>query len=164
MIRLTRRDLLRSAAAAGLAGRALRAAPPAFKVGVTDWNLRLGAKPEAVALAKQLGFDGVQVSFGRRLVDDKLPLDNPELIARYRELSAKHKIPLDGTCVDKLHDNGLKSDKLAIRWVLDSIRLTKALHTDVLLLPLFGNWAVKTPAERDYVGDALREIAPEAEK
>jgi L-ribulose-5-phosphate 3-epimerase len=161
---LTRRDLLRSAASAGAATGLLRAAPAKFRIGVTDWNLKLGAKPEAVALASQLGFDGVQVSFGRRLVDDKLPLDNPELIARYRELSSRHNMPIDGTCVDRLHENGLKSDKLAVRWVLDAIRLTNALRTDVLLLPLFGKWAVETPAERDYVGDVLREIAPEAEK
>lgn len=164
MIDLTRRNLLRSAAAAGLAGQFLRAAPPAFKVGVTDWNLRLGAKTEAVALAKQLGFDGVQLSFGRRLVDDKLPVDNPETIALYKKLSAEHRIPLDGTCVDRLHENGLKSDPLAVRWVRDSIRMTKALGVEVLLIPMFGKWAILSPAERDYVGDALRELGPEAEK
>jgi len=164
MVHLNRRDLFRSVAAAGLGSRILRAVAGKLRIGVTDWNLKLGAKLEAVPLAAQLGFDGVQVSFGRRLVGDKLPLDNPELIARYLELSAKHNIPLDGTCVDKLHDNGLKSDKLAVRWVSDAIRLTRALRTDVLLLPLFGKWAVQTPAERDYVGDAVRELAPEAEK
>jgi L-ribulose-5-phosphate 3-epimerase len=164
MIDPTRRDLLRFAAAAGLGSRILRAAPPAFKVGVTDWNLRLGARPEAVGLAKQLGFDGVQVSFGRRLVDDKLPVDNPELVEQYRKLSAEHKIPLDGTCVDRLHENGLKSDPLAVRWVRDSIRLTKALGVEVLLIPMFGKWAILSPAERDYAGDALRDLGPEAEK
>jgi L-ribulose-5-phosphate 3-epimerase len=164
MQHLTRRDLLRSAAAASLGSYVLRAAPAKLRIGVTDWNLRLGAKPEAVTLAAQLGFDGVQVSFGRRFEGDKLPVDNPETIARYLALSTQHKIPLDGTCVDRLHDNGLKSDKLAVKWVLDSIRLTKALRTDVLLLPMFGKWAIATPAERDYVGDALRELGPEAEK
>jgi len=34
----------------------------------------------------------------------------------------------------------------------------------VVLLPFFGKWALKTQAEMDYVGDALREIAPAAEK
>jgi sugar phosphate isomerase/epimerase len=163
-MQLTRRDLFRSAAAVGLGSRILRAAPPAFKVGVTDWNLRLGAKTEAVALAKQLGFDGVQLSFGRRLVDDKLPVDNPEILAQYKKLSAEHKIPLDGTCVDRLHENGLKSDPLAVRWVRDSIRMTKALGVEVLLIPMFGKWAILSPAERDYVGDALRDLGPEAEK
>jgi L-ribulose-5-phosphate 3-epimerase len=159
----TRRDLLRSAAVAGLGSRLLRAATP-LRIGVTDWNLRLGANPEAVPFAAQLGFDGVQVSFGRKLVNDKLPLDSPELIDRYLQLSAQHKLPINGTCVDKLHDNGLKSDKLAVRWVQDAIRLTKALHTEVLLLPFFGRWAIQTPAEREYTADALRELAPEAEK
>jgi L-ribulose-5-phosphate 3-epimerase len=163
-MQLTRRDLLQSAAAVGLGSRILRAAPPAFKVGVTDWNLRLGAKTEAVALAKQLGFDGVQLSFGRRLVDDKLPVDNPEILAQYKKLSAEHKIPLNGTCVDRLHENGIKSDPLAVRWVRDSIRMTKALGVEVLLIPMFGKWAILNHAERDYVGDAMRDLGPEAEK
>jgi L-ribulose-5-phosphate 3-epimerase len=163
-MQLTRRDLLQSAAAVGLGSRILRAAPPAFKVGVTDWNLRLGAKTEAVALAKQLGFDGVQLSFGRRLVDDKLPVDNPEILAQYKKLSAEHKIPLNGTCVDRLHENGIKSDPLAVRWVRDSIRMTRALGVEVLLIPMFGKWAILNHAERDYVGDAMRDLGPEAEK
>jgi len=160
----TRRRLLRSLAALPLAGRAAFAARSKLRIGVTDWNLRLGADPQSVPLAKQLGFDGVQVSFGRKLVDGKLPVDNPEVIAHYLELSKSYKIPIDGTCVDKLHDNGLKSDKLAMRWVRDSIRLTQALHTKVLLLPFFGKWALQTPADIDHTVEALRELAPEAVK
>jgi sugar phosphate isomerase/epimerase len=135
-----------------------------LRIGVTDWNLHLGANPDAVPLAAKLGFDGVQMSFGRKLVDGKMPTDNPEVIARYLSLSAQYKIPIDGTCVDKLHDNGLKSDPLASKWVLDSIRLTKALDTKVLLLPFFGPWALKTQEEKDHVGDALRDLGPEAAK
>ena len=117
---------------------------------------------EAVALAANLGFEGVQISFGRKLVDDKMPVDDPEVIARYLSLSQQYKIPIDGTCVDKLHDNGLKSDPLARKWVLDSIRLTqKPLDTKGYLQPLFLRWALQTKAEMDYVGDALRDLAPE---
>jgi len=151
-------------AAAPFACRAAFAARSKLRIGVTDWNLHLGADPQSVPLAKQLGFDGVQVSFGRKLVDGKLLVDNPEVIAHYLELSKSYKIPIDGTCVDKLHDNGLKSDKLALRWVRDSIRLTQALHTKVLLLPFFGKWALQTPAEIDHTVEALRELAPEAVK
>jgi sugar phosphate isomerase/epimerase len=155
---LTRRHLLASLAAAPLAAR------KKLRIGVTDWNLNLGADPQSVPLAAQLGFDGVQVSFGRKLADGKLPVDNPQVVAHYLELSKTYKIPIDGTCVDKLHDNGLKSDKLAPRWVLDSIRLTQALHTKVLLLPFFGPWALQTQPEMDHTADALRELAPEARK
>jgi sugar phosphate isomerase/epimerase len=152
-------------AAASLTAPVLRGARgEKLKIGVTDWTMNLGADPQAVPLAARLSFAGVQISFGRKLVDGKLPLDNPETIARYSQLSKENSIPIDGTCVDKLHDNGLKSDKLAPRWVSDSIRLTRALRTKVLLLPFFGPWALKTQAEMDYTADALRELAPEAEK
>ena len=160
MSNLSRRGLLAIAAGAPL----MRGANPRLRIGITDWNLKLAAKIEAVTLASQLGFDGVQVSCGRRLVDDKLPLDNAGLIADYKSKAAERGIPIDGTCVDRLHDNGLKSDKLAVRWVSDSIRITKALGTRVLLVPFFGKWALITRDEMDYTADALRDLGPEAER
>jgi len=164
MFKITRRRFLGSAVAAGLCSRMGFAKEENLRIGVTDWNLELGANPEAVRLAAKLGFDGVQMSFGRKLVDGKMPTDNPDVIARYLSLSKQYKIPIDGTCVDKLHDNGLKSDPLGPKWVLDSIRLTKALDTKVLLLPFFGPWALKTREEMDHVGDVLRDLGPEATK
>jgi L-ribulose-5-phosphate 3-epimerase len=161
---LNRRRWLHSVAATTLASRAAFAGREKLRVGITDWNLYLGADPRAVSLAARLGFEGVQVSFGRNLVDNKMPIDNPDTIARYLQLSKEHRIPIDGGCVDRLHVNGLKSDKLAPKWVSDSIRITKALGAKVLLVPFFGQWALKSQAEMDYTGDALRELAPEAEK
>jgi L-ribulose-5-phosphate 3-epimerase len=164
VLKITRRKFTCSAVAAGVCARLAIAREQTLRIGVTDWNLNLGANPEAVPLAAKIGFEGVQISFGRKLVDDKMPADDPEVIARYLSLSQQYKIPIDGTCVDKLHDNGLKSDPLARKWVLDSIRLTKALDTKVLLLPFFSRWALQTKAEMDHVGDALRDLAPEATK
>jgi len=160
----TRREFVRSLAAGTASAPLLFSATNQLRIGITDWNLNLGANPEAVPLAARLGFEGVQVSFGRDLVQDKLPVDNPEVIEQYLKLSKANQIPIDGTCVDRLHVNGLKSDKQAPKWVLDSIRLTKALDTKVLLLPFFGPWALKTKDEMDYVGDRLRELGPEAKK
>ena len=164
MLKITRRKFLGSAVAAGLCSRSGFAQQEKLRIGVTDWNLHLGANPEALPMAANLGFEGVQISFGRTLVDGEMPADNPEVIARYLALSRQYKIPIDGTCVDKLHDNGLKSDPLAAKWVLDSIRLTRALDTKVLLLPFFGRWALQTKEEMDYAGDALRDLAVEATK
>ncbi len=164
MVEFTRREFLGSAAAFAFASRLGFAKGTKLRIGVTDWNLNLGANPEAVPLAARLGFDGLQMSFGRAIVDGKMPVDNPDVVARYLSLSKQHKIPIDGTCVDRLHDNGLKSDKQAQKWVLDSIRLTKALNTNVLLLPFFGRQALESKDDMDHVGDALRDLAPEAEK
>ena len=164
MDEITRRKFIGSAAAASLYSRTDFAKEAKLRLGVTDWNLNLGANPEAVPLAAKLGFAGVQISFGRKLADGKMPADNPETIARYLSLSRQYKIAIDGTCVDKLHDNGLKNDPLAQKWVLDSIKLTKGLHTKVLLLPFFGRWALQTNKEMEHTGDVLRELAPEATK
>jgi L-ribulose-5-phosphate 3-epimerase len=157
---MTRRDLL----VATLAAPLVRAAAAKIPIGITDWNLRLSANPDAIPLAARLGFDGIQISCGRRLVDEKMPLDNPEAITLCLVRSRQHKIPLIGTCADRLHDNGLKSDPLAVRWVRDSIRITRALGARVLLLPFFGKWALETRQEMEYTGDALRELAPEAKE
>jgi sugar phosphate isomerase/epimerase len=164
MREFTRREFLSSALAFSFTSRLAFAEGAKLRIGVTDWNLDRGANPDAVSLAAQLGFDGVQVSFGRKIVNDKMPVDDPEILARYLSLSKQYNIPIDGTCVDRLHDNGLKSDKLAPKWVLDSIRLTKALNAQVLLLPFFGRWALRSEPEMSDVGDVLRDLAPEAEK
>lgn len=150
------------AAAAGLRLPELAAAAPAARVGVTDWNLGLDGKIEALALAKRLSFDGIQISIG--VGTDRLPLADPELQKRYLEEAAKNNIAICSTCLNVLHRNYLKSDPLGRRWVADSIPITKAVKTDLVLLPFFGNGALKTKQEMDYVGDILKEIAPDAEK
>ncbi len=157
---MNRRSFLTGMAAAPW----LRGAPAKCRIGITDWNLRMTVKPEAVATAARLGFDGIQISCGRQIADNRLPLDNPQLIAAYLTASKQHRIPIDGTCVDRLHDNGLKSDPLAAKWVSDAIRLTSAAGARVLLVPFFGKWALTTRAEMDYTAGALRELAPQAER
>ena len=168
---LTRRESLRlvggGAAAAALWSSPLRRAAagergPRFKVGVTDWNLELEGKPEAVALAKRLGFDGVQVSIGKGT--EKLPLSDPALQATYLAESKRVGLPLASLCLEVLHRNFLKSDPLGARWVADAVPIARALGVKVVLLPFFGKGALETAAERDKVGDVLRDLAPAAEK
>jgi sugar phosphate isomerase/epimerase len=146
------------------AARASWAANSKLKIGVTDWNLRLASKLEAVDLAASLGFAGVEVSLGRKPEEGKLPLASVEVQDAYLAAAKKNKIALAGTCLDILHVNYLKSDPLGARWVADGIPITKRLNARTMLLPFFGKGALTTPTEMDFVGDALREIAPSAEK
>ena len=168
---LTRRDSLRvlgsGVAAAALWPReSLRAYAASkgvkFKVGVTDWNLKQEGKPEAVELAKRIGFDGVQVSIGKGT--DRLPLADPALQQTYLAESKRVGLPLASLCLEVLHRNYLKSDPLGQQWVADAIPIARAMGVEVILLPFFGKGALETPAEMDHVGDALREVAPAAEK
>lgn len=158
----TRRQFLYGTAA--LAASPLFAAKSKLKFGVTDWNLNLSGRPEAVALAASLGFEGVEISLGRKTGGDKLPLADEALQQKYLDELKKHSIAAAGTCLDILHTNYLKSDKLGQKWVADAIPITKKLNAKVVLLPLFGRGALSTHEEMDYVGDFLREIGPEAGK
>lgn len=160
MLKMTRRTLLCSAGAA----LGLQAKSFPFRLGVTDWNLRLTGKVEAVALASRIGFEGVEVSLGRKPIDNKLPLDNAELQEQYLAAAKKHSMKLAGTCLDILHVNYLKNDKLGQKWLADAIPVTKKLNAKVMLLPFFGKGALQTQQEMEYVGDVLRELGPEAEK
>jgi L-ribulose-5-phosphate 3-epimerase len=166
---ISRRRFLQSGAAATVAAlshqrlgayaaRASKAGVK-FKVGAPDWNLRLTAKTESIALAKKIGFDGVQISVGRQM-----QLKDEALQQAFLDESKRLGFPITSLCLDILHVNGLKSDPLGERWVAESIPIAKAMGLKVILLPFFGKWALQTQAEMDYVGDALREIAPEAEK
>ncbi len=162
---LSRRSFLETGAAAVFGLPAFAAGRlSGLKIGVTDWNLRQAGKLEAVGLAARLGFEGVEVSLGRNVQGDKLPLDNEEIQERYLAEARKQGIALAGTCLDILHVNYLKNDKLGQKWLADGIPITKRLNARVMLLPFFGKGALATPAEMDYVGDILKELAPEAEK
>ena len=106
-----------------------------FKVGAPDWNLRLIAKIESVALAKKIGFDGVQVSIGRQM-----QLKDEALQKAFLDESKKLGFPIASLCLDVLHVNGLKSDPLGRQWVAESIPIAKAMGVKVILLPFFGKW------------------------
>jgi L-ribulose-5-phosphate 3-epimerase len=163
---LNRRDFMQTSAA-GLSSAALvhfslkayAAKGVRFRLGVTDWNLRQTVKLESIALSKRLGFEGVQISIGR-----KMELADKTLQQSFLAESKRVGQPLASLCLDILHVNGLKSDPLGQRWTAEAIPIAKALGIKVILLPFFGKWALQTQAEMDFVGDALKEIAPAAQK
>jgi hypothetical protein len=95
----SRRSFLATAGVAIAGGpSALHASKAAgLRIGITDWNLNQTSQLEAVALAKKLGFDGVQISLGIKPVD-QLPglwsAANIPLPPRRR----RSPDPVDGTC------------------------------------------------------------------
>jgi sugar phosphate isomerase/epimerase len=162
----SRRQLLGMAAGACLA----YADSPAkikvrgLRIGVTDWNLNLAGKVEALALAKKLGFAGVEVSLGRVPIDGKLPLDNAELQAQYLAAVKDTKVAISGVCLDVWHVNPLKTDPLARKWLAEAIPIAGKLKAPTMLLPVFRNNVPEGPAELDQFADALKEFMPAAEK
>jgi sugar phosphate isomerase/epimerase len=152
-----------------LAGAAMVAPAGAFgrsnlQVGVTDWNLGLAAKLEALKLAKEVGFVGIELSLGRKPMDGKLALADLAYQQKYLEQSRQLGVSLISTCLDIFHVNGLKNDPLAKQWLGDAIEINRRLGVRNMLLPFFGDRALQNHAEMDYVADVLKEFGPVAEK
>jgi L-ribulose-5-phosphate 3-epimerase len=133
-----------------------------FKLGVTDWNLKLEGDPKAVELAKACGFDGVQISLSNR--PSGTDFLGPAVLDQFVAESKRLGIPIGSVCLNILHRNYLKNDAMGITRVADSIGMAKRVGVQVVLLPFFGPGALKTPAEMDYVGDVLKELGPQAAK
>jgi L-ribulose-5-phosphate 3-epimerase len=135
-----------------------------LRVGVPDWSLGHSAQLEAIPLAAKIGFEGVQISLGIA-ADAALPLGDAARQRAYLEEARRAGIPITSCRVEMLHRNYLPSrDPLAPKWIAHAIPIAKAMGFTVILVPFFGEGAIKTPDEMDYVGDVLRELSPQAEK
>ncbi len=140
-----------------------RASARGFKIGACDWTMGKRTDPAAMELAKRLGLDGVQLDLGNEKND--LPLRKPELQKQYLELSRKLKVEISSLALGVLNDVPLKSDPRAEQWVHDSIQVSRALGTRVVLVPFFAKGDLRNdPAGTDAVVERLKRLAPGAEK
>jgi L-ribulose-5-phosphate 3-epimerase len=165
---LSRREWFGIAAGA-CAGGAASAAEKKVKIsgirfGVTDWNLQLAGKVEALAFAKSLGFEGIEVSLGQKPVNGKLPMDDAALQRQYLDAKKKTKMEISCANLDILHTAPLKSEKQSVKWVSDAIRIARNLGGRAVLMPMLGNNAPNGPKELDAFGDILVDLGREAEK
>jgi sugar phosphate isomerase/epimerase len=137
--------------------------PGGFRLGVCDWTIGKRCDPAALALAKQLGLDGVQVDLGPPA--DVLQLQAPELQEKYRDAVKTTGVEVASLAIASLNEAPYESDPRAERWVADSIDVCKALGTRVVLLAFFGKGDFRNDAEGvDAVVQKLKQIAPKAEK
>ncbi len=156
---ITRRGFLLGSAASVFAKIS-----PGLKLGVMDGVVGFQGDPRAVAAAAELRLEGLQVTLGRSPDGTRLALDDSARQAALRAASDQHRLPLDATYIDILHTHCLKNDPKARDLVADGIRVTKALNARILMTVFFGECAVASPKEIDFVADVFRELAPEAQR
>ena len=172
--RLSRRGLLRNAAAlvgAGMLARigTVSTAPrqTRFQIGACDWSIGMRGKVEALALARQLGLDGVQVSMGgvaKTEGETDLPLRRPDLQHAYREAAASNGVRIGGIALDVMNQVPYKTDPRTEQWVSDSIDVAHALGVRVVLLAFFERGDLRNDADgQAEVVRRLRTVAPKAE-
>ena len=165
---LTRRDVVRSAAAAAaLAGcRSLFGAPGSrwFKIGACEWSLGK-SDPTCFDVAKEIGLDGVQVNMGS--VRNDMHLRKPEVQQAYLAAAKRTGLAI-GPCLamGELNNVPLKNDPRAARWLAESLDVCKALGITMTMPAFFGRGelVMSNTAEIDHVVAVLKEIAPQAER
>lgn len=170
---LSRRSFLKTSAgsvAAWTLTRPGRAAAPAsardtgFSLFACDWTLRKTSDPGSFALARSLGFDGVQVDFGRLAPGEtRPPLLSPAHQERILEASKEQGVAISSLAFGVLNSIPYKSAPETESWVVEGLPVVRKLGVRVVLLAFF--------SKNDLVGDAagvqetirrLRAVAPRA--
>ncbi|MFV1964941.1 MAG: sugar phosphate isomerase/epimerase family protein [Pirellulaceae bacterium] len=164
----SRRDLLRTACGAALACSpclsALAADPEKlFKVGACDWSIGKRGHPDAMAMARKIGLDGVEVSFGSPEVEHDLR--RAEVRATYQELAARHKVEIASLAMGVLNSEPYAIVPETQRWVADCVEVMPMLGVKVVLLAFFSKGDIKgKPDLQREVVRRLKRVAPKAEE
>jgi len=167
-LHLTRRELItRATAAFALASplAPLLAAPGKrqFKIGACDWSIGNRGTPEAMTIAKQIGLDGVQVSFGN--LANNMHLRQPEVQQQYKDAARQTGVEIASLAIGEMNSIPYKSDPRPIEWVSDSVDVMKALDVKVALLAFFSKGDLRDDKPgTDEVVKRLKVVAPKAEK
>ena len=153
-----------SAAAIAPAMRLLASDPQrTFKIGACDWSLRARHELSALDVAKEIGLDGVQVSFGEKGI--RYDLREAAVRDAYLKKCQQLKLEIASLGLGGLNNKPYASDTEAEQWVADSIDVMVQLQQRVALLAFFNKGDIKDqPRLQQQVIARLKRVAPQAEK
>ena len=152
------------AALAGLPKVAL-AKRKSFQIGACDWSLGTTCSPAVFDYAKEIGLDGVQLSYNKQ--GDENYLLRPENQRAMREASQRTGVKIASLAIGLLNEVPLKaqSEPQTVDWISGSIDTAKALKVKVVLLAFFSKNDLRNdPAGKKVVIERLKEVAAKAEK
>jgi len=151
--------VLRSLAAEDTGAQAQRR----FKIGACDWSVRQRQSPEAFPVAKEIGLDGLEVSFSEPGLDNDLR--DEKVRKQYLGLSEKHGIEIASLAMGILNRVPYAEDPRTEKWVADVVEVMPKLGVKICLLAFFGKGNINGErAKQDEVIRRLKKIAPQAEK
>ena len=166
---MERRTFLTQLATATLPATLLSAksegAPAGFRIGACDWTMKQRTQPEAIALAKKIGLDGVEVDVGHPSKDtDPLPLADSALQKQYLEASKRLNVAIPSLAMGVLNKIPYKSSQGAARWAEETLGICKAMDVSTVLMAFFGNGDLaEDPKGRDEVVKRLKKLSQKAE-
>jgi sugar phosphate isomerase/epimerase len=184
---MTRRDLLKHALAASVAAPALaRAQTPAptsspratltkeavnpvrVRVGMTDWNLGQRGDITKIALAREIGLDGIQVSV-QYPTDGKTPtLRDPATQTAFKRAALDNGIQICSLAIGNpgKHRLPMHTNPAFAILLVEAVEIAHNLGTNNILLPILGDSHIDmaNQAQVDWFVAMMKEVARYAEK
>jgi len=134
-----------------------------FKIGACDWSLHNLGRLSALDVAKEIGLDGVQVSFNRPGEGDDLR--RVDVRERYLQKCEALGVEIASLAIIVLNAVPLATSDDAERWLAECIEIMPKLGQKVVLLPFFGPADIAESRElQQQVIVRLKRVAPLAEK
>ena len=173
---VTRREFVKRTAVASalMAGRASAAAQapqpagaPPLRVGMTDRNLGQRGDITKIALAREIGLDGIQVS----LIfpeDGGLHLRDPKVQAQFKRAALENGIQICSLAIGNPGKSRLPlhTNPAAAILLVEAVDVASSLGTNNILLPILGDSHIdmKNQREVDTFVAMMKEVARYAEK
>src|SRR5689334_439072 len=141
--------------------------PLPLRVGMTDWNLGQRGDITKIALAREIGLDGIQVSL-QFPQDGTMALRDPATQAAFRRAALQNGIQICSLAIGSpgksrlpLHTNPAAAILLA-----EAVEVARNLGTNNILLPILGDSHIDmtSQAQVDAFVAMMKEVARYAEK
>lgn len=164
---IPRRTLLAGAAAGlwlspGVAGLLAAEKKQRFKIGACDWSIGRRQDIAALELARQIGLDGVEVSFDG---PPKPDLREEAVRRDYLAAAKKQGVEICSMAMGSLNGVPYATDPRAEAWVEESIDVMVKLGGRLTLVPFFSRGEIKGDEKlQQSVIAKLKKVAPRAEK
>lgn len=139
-----------------------QASPPKFKIGACDWSIRQRQTPDAFAVAKEIGLDGLEVSFSEP--SSQYDLREESVRREYIDTAEAEGVEIASLAMGVLNQVPYATDPRTEQWVADVVDVMPALSVKVCLLAFFGNGDIQGKRDKqDEVIRRLKKVAPRAE-
>jgi sugar phosphate isomerase/epimerase len=133
-----------------------------FRIGICDWDLHASGNPDAFAVAKEFGFEGVQVSYQP---DGHFSLSKPENRKIFLDAAEKAGVAIASLAMGVLNNRPLATVPEAEGWIENCVEAMTDMNLKEVLLAFFGDGDIKDKTDsRKIVVEKLKRLAPKAAK
>ena len=133
-----------------------------WKIGICDWDVQATGRLSSFAVAKELGFDGVQVSYRPDGTDSLADKANR---SKFIKAAKGSGVGIASLCIGLMNEQPLATKPETTGWVEDCIDAMVEMKVDQTLIPFFGNADMNERKEHQpIVVEKFKHLAPIAEK